>query len=60
MAPRGAWVAVSVALAGSPAAGQTFGEDVAFLKRHTSVIVLQAGAERARGSRSVPTSRDGS
>lgn len=48
MASRGAWVAVSVVLAGSPVAGQTFGEDVAFLKRHTSVIVLQAGQGGAR------------
>jgi hypothetical protein len=39
---------MSVVLAGSPVAGQTFGEDVAFLKRHTSVIVLQAGASGAR------------
>jgi hypothetical protein len=48
MTNRGSWAALLVVLAASRLQAQTFGEDVAFLKRHTSVLVLTDGATGAR------------
>src|SRR5688500_10189733 len=39
---------VACALAQSSALGASFGEDVAFLQKHTEVVVLSAGAGQAK------------